>query len=174
MPDAATPDMTREMVIVCSSGKSNDPKAALPLPHHSHGEQVTQKCPSLEDVLQGQKEGLVALPEGKAKGMDKVETELKGLKLGQGFQQWAPGWKPRFPHPVSKAILKKGRQDPENSTGIQRPGLPFTAKSGECTFAPLHQCFRGEHTGAGGIGKTDQWPPKRLRDVRDWARDFRF
>lgn len=85
MPDAATPDMTREMVIVCSSGKSNDPKAALPLPHHSHGEQVTQKCPSLEDVLQGQKEGLVELPEGKAKGMDEVETELKGLKLGQGF-----------------------------------------------------------------------------------------
>lgn len=71
-PDAATSDMTREVVIVCSGGKSNDPKAALPFPHHSHGEQVTQKCPSLEDVLQGQKEGLVALPEGKAKGMDEV------------------------------------------------------------------------------------------------------
>lgn len=73
-PDAATSDMTREVVMVCSSGKSNDPKAALLFPHHSHDEQVTQKCPSLEDILQGQKEGLVASPEGKAKGMDEVET----------------------------------------------------------------------------------------------------
>lgn len=92
-------------------------------PSPPHGEQMTQKCPSLEgDPAGSSSAGDLVWGQSWEDGVGR-DFEIKGSKQ-------EPEWKSRqslkLPNPIT---LKRGRQDPENSLRIQRPGLLFTALS---------------------------------------------